>query len=90
MQVSENKWLGDENRVLAENNLAYFGCSTYMGLMAIWLVPMDYDDTYDERTESLAKHWCEQVSDNFHKMFGDLVRVGRFSDGTSIYQRKEA
>jgi hypothetical protein len=82
----ENQWLGDECKVLAENGLAYFGISTYCDLMSIWIVPKDYD----ERTESLANHWCDQIKEKFNQMFGDLVRIGGFSDGTSVYERKQA
>tara|TARA_B100000700_G_scaffold273550_1_gene317969 strand:- start:3107 stop:3577 length:471 start_codon:yes stop_codon:yes gene_type:complete len=88
MRVAENEWLGDEDKVLAYNGLAQFGCSTYGGIMSIWLVPLDGSD--GDNIESLAKHWCEQVSDKFDKLFGEYIRVGGFSDGTAVYRRKQA
>lgn len=86
-------WLDSEDLAILENDFCYIGVSEYCGLACIWLVSKEdeYDSYYyeDIRKANLSTRWCEQISLNFEREFGELVRVGGFSDGTSIYERKE-
>lgn len=76
-------WLDREDHVVAENEHCFIGFSEYCGLASIWLVPRD-----DRDYPALADHWCRQIAPKFQKVFGDLVRVGTFSNGESVYERK--
>ena len=82
-----DKWVGREDHAILENRFAYFGISEYMGLVSLWLVAKDGDDYGDEQA-GLRKHWTEQVKEKFYANFGDLVKIGTFSNGESVYERK--
>lgn len=83
------EWLGNEDRVLVENNHCYIGVSEYCGLASIWLVPKtEGSDWSYEDTSGLAINWCNQIGPKFNALFGELVKVGTFSNGESVYRRK--
>jgi len=90
--VPSQEWLGwgrkREDRVLIENNHAYIGVSEYCGLAAVWLKPKDdsVDGTWAD-TSGIAQHWCEQISPKFNKLFGQLRKVGTFSNGEAVYEQ---
>lgn len=77
-------WLGREDRVVAANRHAYFGLSEYCGLVSYWLVPRD-----DTGHPELSAAWCLQVAPRFVKEFGTLSKVGTFSNGGGVYERKD-
>ncbi len=79
--VAVDEWIGREDHVLAENKLARFGISEYCGLVSYWIVPVDSD------LEPLAKRWIDSIADKFVKTFGELSKVGSFSNGEGVYQR---
>lgn len=76
-----DRWLGREDRVVAENGHAWFGFSEYMGLIAYWLVPKEDDGC------ELHRAWCGQVSRRFADEFASLRRVGMMSNGEGVFER---
>jgi len=88
-----NKWLGDEDLALLENDHVYIGISEYCGLTCVWVTPKSEFDYWAEETEGLALNWIAQIEKGFNKLisenFSALKRVGGFSDGTSVYERVE-
>jgi hypothetical protein len=85
--IEIDKWLGREDHAFIENEHAIFGISEYCGLVAYWVVP--HEDEYFPQHNSLHEHWCLQIADNFNKLFGDLVKLGTFSNGEAIYRKME-
>ena len=80
-------WVGREDHAVLENTLAYFGISEYCGVISLWVLPK-------ERFINLSVNWTNQIADKFKKAvkssFGEVyVKVGRFSDGTSVYEKDE-
>lgn len=78
-------WVGREDHAVLENNLAYFGISEYCGMLSLWVLPK-------ENFINLSVNWTNQIADKFKKAvknsFGEVyVKVGRFSDGTSLYEK---
>ena len=80
------EWLGNEDKALLENSHCYIGISTYCGLASIWLVPKEYPKT---DSDALALAWCESISENFHKTFGEFQKIGTASNGESFFQKIE-
>lgn len=79
-----DKWVGREDHAVGENNFCYFGVSEYCGLASLWLVLKD-----EMADNPLAKHWAERIKPLFEKRMGTLSKVGTFSNGESVYKRKE-
>ena len=84
-----DEWLGREDHAVLENELAYFGVSEYCGVAAIWVASKGqyWSDTFDR--VKFAETWCRRIAPRFDQAFGNLDRLGRVSDGTSVYQRRE-
>lgn len=87
-----DKWIGREDHAIMENNLAYIGVSEYCGLASVWIVSKaeDYLNTgyyEDIALSNLSDGWVSQVVPNFDKTFGDLERVGVFSNGEAFYRK---
>lgn len=83
---SADEWIGREDHVLAENGHAQFGMSEYCGLVSYWMVPKQADTYYGD-TQGLHDNWVAQTADRFQKSFGDMRKVGNFSNGGGIYER---
>ncbi len=86
-----DRWLGREDHVILENELAMIGVSEYCGLVAIWLKSKheDLDGSYYAEEASrapLAEKWAELISGNFDKMFSQYNKIGTFSNGESVFQ----
>lgn len=81
-----DKWVGNEDHAILENRFAYFGVSEYCGLVSMWLVLKDGDDYGDEQ-RGLKERWAKQVTPKFEKRFGELRKLGTFSNGESVYER---
>lgn len=83
--TSDDRWLGNEDHVIASNRHAYFGVSEYMGLVCWWIVPID--------DSPLASQWIAQIESRFEKIVADnwpgtpLRRLGTFSNGEAIFER---
>jgi hypothetical protein len=78
-------WIGRENHAILENGHVRVGVSKYGELAAVWIVPQD-NDYYPEHV-NLALHWIGQIEGKFRKMFGELRRIGVFSNGESVYRK---
>lgn len=85
-----DEWIGREDHVVAENNLAQFGISEYMGLAALWVVPKAPSDYWgDPDITGLANHWIDQIWPKVESMYPTrLGLMGRFSNGEAVYQRE--
>lgn len=73
-----------ETRVLLRNGLLQVTFSHYCGLSCLALVPID-DDYRD--ISGLVGRFAEQVSPWFEENFGDLQKIGTFSNGEAVYSR---
>ena len=76
-------WLGREDVILLENNLVYFGVSEYCGTASIWITPKD-----DIDRPHLAKIFVSKIEKTFNDNFGDLKKIGTFSNGECVYESK--
>lgn len=85
--VEADDWIGREDHVLAENKLARFGMSEYCGLVSYWIVPKESGYYSDDQIEPLAKRWVASIADKFVAAFGELTKVGSFSNGEGVYRR---
>ncbi len=74
-------WLGREDHALLRNRHAYFGMSTYCGVIAYWLVMHG-----DAGSPALAERWIAQVAADFQATFGSLRKIGTASNGESFYE----
>lgn len=92
--VPADWWLGDEDRVIAENDLAAFGISEYCGLAAVWVVAKTQSfhwsrgQYYEPNLDGLARSWIARTWPKVEAMFPDrLGLVGRFSNGEAVYRK---
>ena len=76
-----DQWLGNEDKVLLENDLALIGVSSYSGVMSLWIVP-------NNQYEQLAYAWISKVAHHV-KELGNLTKQGTMSNGVSVYEYKE-
>ena len=89
-----NEWLGREDRAILTNKLAYIGISEYCGLLCIWFVPRDDKENFHT---VLGNTWLQSIHNKAQKLLSDyfgksntLMRIGAFSNGETIYERKGA
>jgi hypothetical protein len=80
-------WIGREDHVLAENKLARFGISEYCGLVSYWIVRNDRWPYDDDRAGAFSERWIASIADKFVAAFGELTKVGSFSNGEGVYRR---
>lgn len=90
-----DKWIGREDHAILANDHCYMGVSSYVQVAAVWVVNWHvYNDAYGSYWASemaLAQAWCERIGKSFRTVLKpDLVKVGTFSNGVSVYSRKEA
>lgn len=81
----EDEWLGREDHAVAGNGHALFGLSEYGGLVSYWMVPRE--DTYGD-ISPLSQAWCDRAAAKFEAAFGEMVKVGTFSNGGGVYGPK--
>ena len=86
-----NEWIDREDHAVLQNRFAYFGISEYLGCASLWLVLKDNLDSYysHENLVGLAEQWSKKAEVKFEKEMGTMVRVGGFSNGESVYERKQ-
>lgn len=80
------RWIGNEVHIVLENGLVEVSVSEYMGLVALCIAPrsdFDYEDHL-----GLAKRWISQVSERFLRTFGEYAKLGTFSNGETVYEKK--
>lgn len=85
-----DSWIGREDHVVLENGHCKVTISEYCGLAAISLVPENHDCYYSEdiAKQNLADHWCTQVAGKFENLLGELNKIGTFSNGEAIFERR--
>lgn len=88
--TKDDRWLGNEDRVVASNSHAYFGLSEYCGLVSVWIVPREAN--YGNRNDSLKLKWIASIDDKFHAIVrdvfgGELRRLGSASNGEAFFER---
>lgn len=76
-----SKWVGNEERVLLENNFAQIGVSRYGDIIAIWGIPTG------EYKKALAGRWLLSIAPVLLAEFCDLKKLGNFSTGGGVYER---
>jgi len=90
-----DRWLGREDHVVLENNLAAVTVSEYCGLVAVCLVP-ERRDAYETRDDDpLSVQWIASAEARFRKIvaetFGiELAKLGTMSNGEGVFKRVEA
>jgi len=84
------EWLDNEDLAFMENRFAYIGLSEYCGCACLWLVPKESEGYYsdDIKRDNLARGWCSKITPKFLAKFGELNRLGSFSNGEAIFERK--
>lgn len=85
-----SKWVGREDKAVAENSFAYFGVSEYCGLVSMWVASKDADWRQSASWEALRDGWIASIGPRFHRIanscFGQaLVQTGRFSNGECMF-----
>ena len=84
----------DEQLVIAENAHTEVSISEYCGVVAISLAPRSDIEFYyadeESRAENTGKHWRAQIAERFLAEFGEVVKIGAFSNGESVYQKVSA
>src|SRR5690606_18697904 len=84
-----DSWIGQESHVIAENAHSIIAVSEYCGMVSISLGSnYDRQEYWRDHSPGLGKHWREQVSEKFLGTFSELTKVGTFSNGESVYERK--
>lgn len=78
---TDSGWIDREGCILASNRLARFGCSSYCGLLAVWMIAQD------DAPRALAEQWAAQIAPRFNDLFGKLRHVATFSNGEAICER---
>lgn len=85
-------WDDRETRIFLQNAHCEIGVSEYGGLVSVSMRAKEWEG-YGENTDGLSEHWVKVARAGFteclHKAYGEhaLVRMGGFSDGTSVYER---
>ena len=85
-----DNWEGNEDHIFLENELIEVGVAEYCGLASVSMRAKNSNEFWDcpgklnfaNRMESYVGVWVD-------KTLGDYNRVGGFSDGTSVYEKKE-
>ena len=89
------KWLGREDKALLSNSYAYFGWSEYCGLVAVWVAAKEPDYRASSAWEAMQDRWIKSIERRFAKTVGrawgtPLTKVGTFSNGEAVFQKKES
>lgn len=86
-----DKWLEREDHAILENRLCYLGVSEYCGLASIWLVPKEYQNngyhSSDRFILPLSESFIRRISEKFYTAFGELTKLGTFSNGEAIFRK---
>ena len=87
------RWEDNEVSIFLENRIVEIGISEYCGLVSISFRPKE-SGWGEKATEPLAECWINHNWAGIEKALSGvcelLNRVGGFSDGTSVYEKKVA
>lgn len=85
---SRDRWEGNEVKIILENGLVEVGLAEYCGVVSLSVRPRQDDRYYS--TSGLAERWALQSEKTFETIcsaWGGMRRVGRFSNGESLYEK---
>lgn len=87
-----DQWIGREDHAILRNGFSYIGVSVYDGLLAIWLKPRTdelHGSEYleDIRMGNFSETWCKRIATNFLSNFGELRKIGSFSNGMAVFEK---
>ena len=78
-----DKWLDREDKAILENSFSYFGISEYCGVASIWIAPKE-----DYEKPGIRDRWIQKIASKFSENFGNINKVGSFSNVEQIFKRK--
>lgn len=86
-----SKWVGREDRAIADNQFAYFGVSEYCGVVSLWVTPKEPNYRENSGWDSLRDNWISQIGKKFSKVarssFGKpIIKVATFSNGEAVFR----
>ena len=81
-----DRWDCNETSIIVENQLIEVGISEYCGLASVSMRVKDFDgyDDYSGLAERFANHVGVWMEENI----GDYVKLGTFSNGEAVYEKK--
>lgn len=86
-----DEYIGDEVRVIAQNEHSILTVSEYEGMVAICLAPKydrrDYWAEPEGPEADAGREWRERNAEEFLRMFGEYEKIGTFSNGESVYRK---
>lgn len=77
-------WDGNETHIILENNFVQIGISEYCGLAS---VSVRIHEDIDESKQGLAERFIGAVERKLDEM-SELTKVGTFSNGEAVFNRK--
>lgn len=87
-----DRWEGREDYIFLENELIEVGVAEYCGLASISVRPIDNEERYYTQGEAgkanLANRMAGYVAKWMDATIGDSSKVGTFSNGESVYEKK--
>lgn len=85
---TEDRWIGNEVRVILANAHSIITVSEYMGMVSICL-GSNYDrNTYwRDPSPTLGEHWRKQIDAKFQALYSEYHKLGTFSNGESVYTK---
>ena len=91
----DERWLGREDKAILENAYAYFGISTYCGLVAVWVSAKEKDWNSSSAWYAMRDRWIASIEKKFAKTMArawgvPLTKVGTFSNGEAVFSKKES
>jgi hypothetical protein len=90
-----DRWDGNEDHIILEGYGTEIGISSYCGLCALSIRVDDSILEYAENDEESDKQraeitdWIEKNWDKVSQGYNQLQRVGGFSNGESVYERRK-
>jgi hypothetical protein len=82
-----DEWVGQEVHVFLRNLLVEVSVSEYCGLTSFSLSVAD--GAIDEGREGLAKQIIRVMTPKFKRVFGSVDKIGTFSNGEAVFERKD-
>jgi|SaaInl8_150m_RNA_FD_contig_21_2737522_length_1346_multi_31_in_0_out_0_4 hypothetical protein len=79
---------GRETSIVLENSLVELGISEYCGLTSFSVRPKDSLYEYTPDLTGLAKRNAEHIGKWMSENIGDIQKIGSFSNGEGVYERK--
>jgi len=84
-----DRWEGNEDRIFLENELIELGVSEYCGLVSVSMRAKDDFYSSEAGKLNLAARMADYVGKWMDANIGDYNKVGTFSNGEGVYERKD-